>query len=401
MSKPEFPIAILGAGPVGCALALMLARHVADPSAILLIRSGASATPAPGPATGTATPASPGTPPQADARVLAMNHGSRVLLETLAAWPRETADIHTIHVSQRGRLGRTLIRDSDFNVPQLGAVTSYPVLHAALMRRVEQSGITVRTLAGARMTEQDAEGATVTDAEGVVLRCGVVVQSDGAGADDIRREYGQHALLASVRAALPRDGWAFERFTREGPLALLPHPAAADTYAVVWCCPPERAQALAALDNAAFSAALAEAFGDRLGALTCLAPRHVFPLVLSARRALVQGRTVAVGNAAQTLHPVAGQGLNLGLRDAARLAQALAPWLIRPDTAPTAALDAFARARHADRWLTAGLTDLMPRAFTTGLAPLEHAGGLALLSLDLLQPLRAPLARHLLQGLRA
>ncbi|WP_233233604.1 FAD-dependent monooxygenase [Bordetella sp. LUAb4] len=432
MSKPDFSVAVLGAGPVGCALALMLARHAADPSSILLVRN-AQSTPGSTPGNPTATgltpspasviapipstanaplaaPAIPATPaagvsaavpPEADARVLAMNHGSRVLLESLGAWPRIAADIRTIHVSQRGRLGRTLIQHSDFNVPQLGAVAAYPVLHAALLRRVEQMGITIRALPDARMSSQDAEGATLTAADGTVLRCGVVVRSDGAGANDIRREYGQHAVLATVRASLPRDGWAFERFTREGPLALLPHPAAPDTYAVVWCCAPERARALAALDQAAFSVALTEAFGDRLGTLACFAPRHVFPLFLSARRSLVDGRAVAVGNAAQTLHPVAGQGLNLGLRDAARLSQSLAPWLARPVTAPTEALAGFARARRDDRWLTAGLTDLMPRAFSTGVAALEHAGGLALLSLDLLQPLRAPLARHLLQGLRA
>jgi len=437
MSKPDFSVAILGAGPVGCALALMLARHAADPSSILLVRGATSApgpvpqsapgsvtptglTPSPAsviapipsttasaPLAAPAVPATPaGTatataPPETDARVLAMNHGSRVLLESLGAWPRNAAEIRTIHVSQRGRLGRTLIRNSDFDVPQLGAVAAYPALHAALMRQVEQAGITIRALPDARMTSQDADGATVTAADGTVLRCGVAVRSDGAGADDIRRDYGQHALLATVRASLPRDGWAFERFTREGPLALLPHPGAADTYAVVWCCPPEQAQALAALDQVAFSTALTQAFGDRLGTLACFAPRHVFPLFLSARRSLVEGRAVAVGNAAQTLHPVAGQGLNLGLRDAARLAQSLAPWLARPATTPTAALAGFARARRDDRWLTAGLTDLMPRAFSTGVAALEHAGGLALLSLDLLQPLRAPLARHLLQGLRA
>ena len=109
----------------------------------------------------------------------------------------------------------------------------------------------------------------------------------------------------------------------------------------------------------------------------------------------------AIGNAAQTLHPVAGQGLNLGLRDAARLAQALGAWLPGPDASPAPALAEFAGARQFDRLITAGLTDLMPRVFATGLAPVEHACGLALLGLDLAAPLRAPLARHLLQGFRA
>src|SRR5690606_1965375 len=159
---------------------------------------------------------------------------------------------------------------------------------------------------------------------------------------------------------------------------------------VVWCSPPERAAELAGLDEAAFSAALSAAFGSRLGRLTSGAPRHVFPLALTARRALVQGRSVAIGNAAQTLHPVAGQGVNLGLRDEARLAQVLADWLSAPHEDPAHRLATFASARRADRWITAGLTDLMPRAFVTGLAPVEHVCGAGLLALDLAAPLRAP-----------
>lgn len=155
---------------------------------------------------------------------------------------------------------------------------------------------------------------------------------------------------------------------------------------------------MAALDDTQFSAQLSAAFGQRLGRLHSQAPRHIFPLELKARHAQAQGRVATIGNAAQTLHPVAGQGLNLGLRDAAQLAQSLQDW--RDGDDPRARLADFARARSADRWITAGLTDLMPRVFATGLAPVEHACGLALLALDLSSPLRAPLARHLLQGLR-
>jgi 2-octaprenyl-6-methoxyphenol hydroxylase len=399
MSDSVFPIAILGAGPVGCALALMLARAVPDPARVVLVRGGPA--PTGRDSAGTTGPGPSTRPAQAaDARVLALNHGSRVVMESLGAWPRLAADIRTIHVSQRGRLGRTLIRHSDFNVAQLGSVVGYAALNDVLIERVAHSGVTVRTMHGAHMNNEGGVAA-ITAADGEVLRCGIAIQSDGAGADDVRREYGQHAVLTTVRAALPRPGWAFERFTREGPLALLPHPDGTDAYSVVWCCVPERARALAALDNAAFSRALSEIFGDRMGALACFTPRHVFPLFMGLRRHLVAGRCVAVGNAAQTLHPVAGQGLNLGLRDAARLAQSLAPWLQSPQVDPAPMLAAFARARHGDRGVTVALTDLMPRVFATGLAPVEHACGLALLGLDLAAPLRAPLARHLLQGLRA
>lgn len=389
MTASAFDIAILGAGPVGRVLALMLARVAPDPARIALLAGSA---PAP------ATPAA--AVPAADPRVLAMNHGSRVLLESLQAWPERSADIRNIHVSQRGRLGRTVIQHTDFGVPQLGSVVAYSGLHAKLDERVAACGVTVLPGPGALIEGQDADGVRITQGDRTLL-CQVAVQSDGAGATDVRRDYGQHAVLTTAHATLPRRGWAWERFTSEGPLALLPHPQTPDAYSVVWCSAPERAQELAALDNAAFSSALSAAFGDRLGRLSSQAPRHVFPLALAARRAQVQGRVAAIGNAAQTLHPVAGQGLNLGLRDAARLAQTLAGWLARPESSPTSLLTEFAQARQVDRAITAGLTDLMPRVFATGLAPVEHACGLALLGMDLASPLRAPLAQHLLQGFRA
>lgn len=404
MTASAFDIAILGAGPVGRVLALMLARVAPDPARIALLAGAApvAATPEPGavpPVTSTAA---------ADPRVLAMNHGSRVLLESLHAWPERSADIRNIHVSQRGRLGRTVIANTDFNVPQLGSVVAYAGLHAKLDECVAASGVTVLSGPAAQVLRQDADGVLIAQGD-ASLRCQVAVQSDGAGATDVRRDYDQHAVLTTAHATLPRRGWAWERFTAEGPLALLPHPQTPDAYSVVWCSAPARAAELAALDNAAFSKALSDAFGDRLGRLSSHAPRHVFPLALAARRAQVQGRVVAIGNAAQTLHPVAGQGLNLGLRDAARLAQALGGWLARLASAPesgalpspAAMLAQFAQARHVDRAITAGLTDLMPRVFATGLAPVEHACGLALLGMDLASPLRAPLAQHLLQGFRA
>ncbi len=384
MTLSAFDIAILGAGPVGRVLALMLARVAPDPSRIALLQ-GAAAAPAAVPAT--------------DPRVLAMNHGSRVLLESLHAWPARSADILNIHVSQRGRLGRSVIRNTDFDVPQLGCVVAYSALHARLEECVAASGVTLLSGPPAVVDGQDADGVRISQGE-TALSCRIAVQSDGASGGDVRRDYGQHALLTTAHASLPRRGWAWERFTAEGPLALLPHPQTPDAYSVVWCSAPERAAELAALDNLAFSQALSAAFGDRLGRLTCQAPRHVFPLALNARRGLVQGRVAVIGNAAQTLHPVAGQGLNLGLRDAARLAQSLGGWLAQPNATPAQALRDFARARQVDRLITASVTDLMPRIFATGLAPVEHACGLALLGLDLATPLRAPLARHLLQGFR-
>ncbi|SHH93712.1 FAD-dependent monooxygenase [Pollutimonas bauzanensis] len=387
MDAPTYDIAISGAGPVGSALALILAAKSPDPRRIALIGRHAAALPG-------AAPAAQAPP---DPRTLALNHGSRVLLEQLGAWPGASASIDVVHVSQRGRLGRTLIDCAELGVARLGSVVAYDALLASLRRALARSGVALLEAPPGRAVTGPVE----PDRGGRRVSSALAVQSDGSRPQGIRRDYKQHAVLATVRAARPRQGWAFERFTAQGPLAVLPHPQGNDVYGIVWCCPPAQAQRLLALDGPAFEAALHDAFGDRLGRFLCLGERHVFPLSLHAGPSLLDARTVAIGNAAQTLHPVAGQGLNLGLRDAAQLGQALAPWLARPHTDAGHLLAQFARNRRPDRWLTAGITDFLPRVFTTGNPLVEHACGLALLTLDLLPALRNTLARQLLQGLRS
>ena len=166
------------------------------------------------------------------------------------------------------------------------------------------------------------------------------------------------------------------------------------------CCPPERAASLQRLEHNVFSDALSETFGSRLGRLEVEGPIHAFPLILNLDPDPADGVVIAIGNAAQTLHPVAGQGLNLGLRDAGMLAQTLRHWLGGHPGEVSSMLSEFVRHRRADRHLTASLTDTMSRVFTIRSPLVEHAGGIALLALDLSAGLRHPLARHLLQGLR-
>ena len=385
MFRPDFDVAIIGGGPAGCALALLLARHSAHPERIVLLQSS--------------TASQYGYTPENDPRVLALNHGSRVLLESLGAWPGQAAQIQTIHVSQKGRLGRTMIRHSDFDVPQLGSVVHYPGLHESLMRAVQRSGIEIRTGIAARVSNQDAEGVNITQ-DGQLIRAALAIQSDGHPNSPVQRDYNQMALLTRARVSLPRKGWAFERFTQEGPLAVLPHPHAPDAQSIVWCCTSDRAHALAAMRPQGFSSALGEMFGTRLGKFVVEGPVTPVPLRLNVRGNIIDGRCVAIGNAAQTLHPVAGQGLNLGLRDTAALAIALREWVADPLTDLGPALQRFQNSRLADRQLTAMLTDSMARTFTTGLSLVEHMAGLALLGMDAIPALRTPLARHLMQGLR-
>ncbi|MGB3289406.1 MAG: FAD-dependent monooxygenase, partial [Burkholderiaceae bacterium] len=391
--------------------ALALARKSPRPERIALIgRRFAAATAASadastaGTSTSTATSgptsgvATAGAAPAVDPRTLALNHGSRVLLEQLACWPAASADIRTVHVSQAGRLGRSLILHDELGVPRLGSVVGYDDLLSSLHTALLNSGV---SLIEAAPTQALVAGQVEFDLGGSRLRSTLAVQSDGIRPRGVERHYRQSAVLATVRALRPRDAWAFERFTRNGPLAMLPHPHGQDLYGVVWCCPPDQAERIRSLDDQGYAQALYDAFGSRLGRFQPLGERHVFPLSMHAGPSLINPRCVAIGNAAQTLHPVAGQGLNLGLRDVAQLAQALAPWLARPESDPADLLAQFARQRRPDRWLTAGITDFLPRVFATGNPLVEHAGGLALLSLDMLPALRGPLARHLLQGLRS
>lgn len=382
-------IVISGAGPVGSVLALMLAAKTDRPERIAVI----------GNITGDSESTSDPDPTHApDPRTLALNHGSRVLLNQLDAWPANAADIHTVHVSQQGRLGRTLIDRHDLKVPRLGSVVAYSRLLATLHDSLHNSGIDVIDQPSSAITSSGHHVACALPDRELLARA--AVQSDGRQPQGLKRHYNQHALLATVQASLAQPHVAYERFTRDGPLALLPHPDDTTVYAVVWCCSPEQARQLQTIDRPAFDRALHQHFGDRLGALHSLGERHVFPLSMHAGATLINPHTVAIGNAAQTLHPVAGQGLNLGLRDVAQLSLTLAPWLARPDSDITPYLQAFTRRRRMDRWLTAGITDVLPRVFATANPLVEHGSGLALLGLDLLPPARQTLARHLLQGLR-
>jgi 2-octaprenyl-6-methoxyphenol hydroxylase len=374
-------VLIAGAGPVGAACALLLARGGWPVADLHLVD---------------ARPAAAGR----DSRAIALNHGSRVLLESAGAWPADATPITTIHVSQRGRLGRTVIDRLDHGVPALGYVVAYDRLMQALDAALDAAGVQVRHGVPARPLATSA-GILLAELGTERVPADVFIAAEGGafGEQDARRrrfDYGQSAIVATVQASDAPAGWAYERFTAHGPIALLPQQTPqGPRHCLVWCGLPLDGARRQAMEPQAFAAELHQQFGDRVGRFTLAGPRAVFPLGLNTHDTLVEGRVVRIGNAAQTLHPVAGQGLNLGLRDAACLAQEL---LLQG--AGLAALHRFADRRRLDRGLTTRLTDWMARSFATPFAPMQHLLGGALGLLDFTPGARAMLSRHLMVGQR-
>jgi 2-octaprenyl-6-methoxyphenol hydroxylase len=373
-------VAICGAGPVGMALAILLVKRGVAPSRIALID------------------AKPLAAVTADPRSIALSHGSEQTLQAVGAWPLPATAIHQIHVSRRGQFGRTLMDRAEHDLPALGYVTRYGDLVAALAAAGESVGLQPLRPARAERFDEDADGVILTLDDGRVLRAQVAVQAEGGvfgtqAPRAVQRDYEQCAVIARVSASNPIAHRAFERFTDEGPLALLPQEGPDGLqYALVWCARPDHAARLLELDDSAFLACLGRMFGSRLGTFTAVSKRAAYPLGLNAD-APSTARTVAIGNAAQTLHPVAGQGLNLGLRDAAVLARLLAV-----ATTPEQ-LAAFNAARQGDRKLTIGLTDTMARVFA-GQGPLQALLGLGLGAIDAFGPGRMLLAELMMYGRR-
>lgn len=380
MTQLDFDLAICGAGPVGCVLALLLRQSNPDIRIALFGQKP--------PAQGA----------KLDPRTIALNHGSRQLLQQLQVWPKHSTPMRTVHVSQQGRLGRTLITPTELEVDLLGSVVTYDDLLHGLRQAISLSDIEYIEVSqpATPLSRQTAQ----IQIDHKTYHAAIAVQSDGVRPDRLQRDYNQYALLATVQGSRPKKDWAFERFTAHGPLALLPHPNQPDCYALVWCNSPARTAMLEQLEKSEFEKELQDTFGARLGLLSLVSKRFVFPLGLSAGPSLPSNYVVAIGNAAQTLHPVAGQGLNLGLRDTAQLVLSLRPWLAQPHVNPTPFLQHYAQQRKADRWVTGSVTDILPRVFATSNPLIQHACGLGLLSMDLVANARLPLARQLLQGLR-
>ena len=303
-------------------------------------------------------------------------------------------------MSPSAGFGRAVMRCADYGLPALGYVSAYTEVQHAL-------AVMTPAVAGTlKDWKADDAGVDVRVIEGEKerrLRTRLLVLADGGAnlarkpADEKISAYDQHAITAEVRAGRSHGGIAWERFTAEGPLALLPF---RNHHALVWGMRPASAKNLMDLPDAEFLARLRQMFGGRLGDFLSAGPRTVFPLVSRRAELLSAPRTVAVGNAAQTLHPVAGQGLNLGLRDAWELAQSLIE-TPREEIGSEASLSRYARGRRMDRRAGIAFTDFLARFFSDSVAPAAVLRGAGLAALDLLPPARRFLARRMIFGARA
>jgi 2-octaprenyl-6-methoxyphenol hydroxylase len=386
--KDHVDVLIAGGGPVGATLALAL-RGSGRSVSVLEARSDFSERP--------------------DPRTLALSYGSRLILDRLGIWPElapTATAIETIHISQKGGLGRAVLHAADEGFPALGHVVSYAALDRALHRALEAAEGEIDYVTGARVVatratqgyataeyEQSGRSQLVT-ARLLALADGGRALGEMSGMKRHVRDYGQSAVIAQVQTELPHNHVAYERFTPEGPAALLP---SGDGFALVWTARPDAATALCELDDGVFLARLHEHFGDRLGRFISAGKRSTFPLSLHYSRPVVGSRTVLLGNAAQMLHPVAGQGFNMGLRDA---------WELSSQVRATEADDLggvrmLARYRDGRRLDTTGgilFTDTLVRLFSNDNAVLQHARGIGLIALEALPPLKHFVARRMIFG---
>jgi 2-octaprenyl-6-methoxyphenol hydroxylase len=388
-------LAVVGAGPVGLTLALHAARALPEARITLFDARAADKD------------------VSADPRTLALSLGSVQLLQRVDAWNDAMAQrILEVHVSQQppslpAVLGEWVgepevrIRAIDEAVPMLGAVLSYGAIVAPLQARwLEASAAEPQRLVTRFGT---AVTALKPVAGGVEVDAGIaehfdlcVVAEGGVFSDQLRKtvshDYRQNAWVGTVRLADPRPGVAYERFTREGPAALLP--LKDGRAGLVWCVNRDE-DPVAELDDAQRLAVLNTVFHPEVGRIAEMSPLKCFALGLNAERTLTEGRTVRIGNAAQTLHPVAGQGLNLGLRDAFELVRALSR-----SSDVDAVLRRLEWKRGPDRWAMIAATDFLARSFTWKLPGAGAARGLGMVALQKVGVVRSALAKQMMYGTR-
>lgn len=375
-------IAIVGGGLVGASLAVRLAgsRH-----RVVLIEAAAP----------------PQSPPSWDERCIALNDASQRILDDFGVWPAlqpDAAAILATHISEKGRFGSTRFDADEAGLAALGYNLPLRAIGAALSAAMAQAG-NLELRQPARVVSLDEQGDAVRLGldDGSTVRARLVAAADGAqssirtllGIAAEHRDYRQHAIVSAVRLSRPHQGVAYERFTPDGPMALIPKPD--DAASLVWTVPSDQADAMIGWSDDQYLAAAQAVFGGRLGRFTALGARRAWPLSRVVSEAVVAPRCVLIGNAAQSLHPVAAQGFNLGLRDVAHLAERIAA---AADPGAPALLADYASRRRTDRERVTGFTDLLVRAFSNRAPGLSQARHWGLVAASLAPPIRETLLRQ-------
>ena len=381
-----FDVAIVGGGLVGASLALALESTGLSTALIESVQPDAAVQ------------------PSFDDRTTALGNGTRRIFEALGVWPTiepRAAPIREIHVSDAGHFGFARLRADQQGIDAFGYVVTNRALGAALNAGLGQCRRVTRLVPATAVAVRLGADSVEIDLrlpEPTTLRARLAVAADGAhslvrAAAELSAEiedYDQVAVVAHVQSSQPQDGTAYERFTASGPLAVLPLQGGA--YGVVWTLAPAAAAAAMAWPDATYLQNLQECFGWRVGRLLRVGQRAAYPLKLTRAADVIGPRSVLIGNAAQSLHPVAGQGFNLGLRDAATLAEVLAPAagsdVGRPDL-----LAEFARGRAADRQGVIRFTDGLVKLFGDPRPGVPTLRNLGLLLFDLSPTAKAALSR--------
>ena len=345
--------------------------------------------------------------PGFDARAIALAYGTCQQLARIGVWPALKAcgtPIERVHVSDQGHAGFVGLEASDYQIPYLGQVIELHQAGARLFTLLEKApGVTLHCPAKVVSVERQQHSAAITLDNGTRLSGELLVAADGSSSalaqhcnvDWRSEDYGQIAVIANVTTSLPHQGKAFERFTRNGPLAMLP--MSEGRCSLVWCHAAEDQAKIDSWSDAEFLHQLQQAFGWRLGAMAKAGKRHSYPLRLTSAQQHISHRLALVGNAAQTLHPIAGQGFNLGLRDVMSLAEIIAQAEQQGnDIGSYQILSQYQQRREPDQQATIGVTDGLIHLFANRLAPLVVGRNLGLMAMELVPPLRETLARRTL-----
>lgn len=385
-------VIIVGGGMVGATLALAISQLSHGTLPVHLIEATA--------------PEADGHP-GFDARAIALAAGTCQQLARIGVW-QAIADcataITSVHVSDRGHAGFVTLHAEDYRLPALGQVVE---LHDvglrlfALLRKA--SGVTLHCPDRVASVSRTAEQVSVTLENGQTVTGSLLVAADGTrsalasacGVDWQQEPYEQLAVIANVATSLAHDGRAFERFTAHGPLAMLP--MSEGRCSLVWCHPLEKRDEILAWSDERFCRELQTVFGWRLGRITLAGKRNAYPLALTTAAKAFTHRTVLVGNAAQTLHPIAGQGFNLGLRDVMSLAETLTQaQSVGQDIGDYNVLSAYQQRRQQDRNATVGVTDGMVHLFANRWIPLVVGRNVGLMAMELFPPARDALVKRTL-----